>query len=64
MQKIQKDRADRLQKFYGDTPCPHTDGYYEEYILKGDTGLYRCRTCYGWFAKAELNKKSADSNVP
>jgi hypothetical protein len=63
MQKIQKDRADRLEKHFGDAPCSHTDGYYEEYILKGDTGRYRCRTCYGSFAKTELNKKSAGSHV-
>jgi len=63
MQKIQKDRADRLEKFYGDTPCPHTDGYYEEYVQKGDTGVYRCKTCYRGFAKAELNKRSAGPQV-
>jgi hypothetical protein len=61
MQRIQKERADQLQKHFGDNPCDHLSGRYKEYTIKGDTGRYRCITCYRPIVEAHLDEKRADS---
>ena len=63
MQRIQKERADQLQKHFGDNPCHHEKGRYKEYTIKGDTGEYRCITCYRVLVEDYPDKKASDSQA-
>ncbi len=56
---IQYDKANEIEKDWGNNECSHPE-ITKEYYLSSQTGDYRCRQCGATFTEAEVKsiKKS------